>query len=221
MNSKTKKQSEDECGPANAISPKQIRKILSKINVGKNDIFYDLGSGHGRVIRTVVKHTKIKNVIGIEKDISRFCESIRISKKILTKEQKKRVEFICAKFEKYDFSDATIIYEGHEEDEKEVQMYKEKLKKRKVKIIKMDLPLIGYKPLKYVEIEKRRFYIMQYPFVSMKNKEMKWCAFVNKQNPTFKGISDYYRKVMLDYQIDDYEMRKSLRYIKTLFEKRF
>lgn len=100
-------------------------------------------------------------------------------------------------------------------------MYEEKLKKRKAKIIKMDLPLIGYKPLKCIEIEKRRFYIIQYPFVSMKNKEIEWCAFVNKQNPTFKGISDYYRNVMSNYQIDEYDTRKSLRYMKTLFEKRF
>lgn len=219
MDCLSKKQAESECGPANAILPSEIKDILDNIKINKSDVFYDLGSGHGRFVRTVVKNTKAKKAKGIESDVNRFCKSIRMAKKTLTKSQKKRVEFICSEFEKFNFSDATIIYEGHEEDCMEVPLYQKTLK-NKTKIIKMDLPLVGYKPLKVIENTNRRFYIMQFPLENMKHQRIKWCSFVNKENPTFKGVTDYYRKVLYENNIEKNEINNSIRRLRRLFNKR-
>jgi 16S rRNA A1518/A1519 N6-dimethyltransferase RsmA/KsgA/DIM1 with predicted DNA glycosylase/AP lyase activity len=63
----TKREAEDKCGPANALSPSEIKNILELAHITKRDVFYDLGSGYGRIVRIVVRKTKAKYVYGIEK----------------------------------------------------------------------------------------------------------------------------------------------------------
>jgi precorrin-6B methylase 2 len=53
--------------------------MLELAHITKRDVFYDLGSGYGRIVMTVVRKTKAKYVYGIEKDVRRFCDVIILS----------------------------------------------------------------------------------------------------------------------------------------------
>jgi predicted RNA methylase len=143
----SKQKADEECGPADAIKPKEINSMLELARVSKKDIFYDLGSGNGTIVRTVVRKTKAHRAYGIEKDARRFCEAVRIAKENLTRRQLNRIDLWRAAFTNYDFSDATIIYNGLTEDQDEIELYKKQFQGRRVKIIKTDLPLVSYKPV--------------------------------------------------------------------------
>lgn len=210
------------CGLANAILPFEIMDILTSIKIGKNDVFYDLGSGHGRFVRIFVKNTNAKSVNGIEIDADRFCKSVRIAKRSLTKEQRKRIGFICSDFEKFDFGDATIIYEGHEESMDEIPLYQRILKKNQVKIIKVHLPLLGYKPVKVIKNKKRCFYIMQYPLEKYKVRSKNvWASHVDDKFTTIEDVWKYYTRVLKDIGEDETSINESIQNMDILSKKRF
>jgi precorrin-6B methylase 2 len=86
---------QDDIGPATALSPKERSVLIDLAKIGKNDVFYDLGSGHGRLVIDVVKTTKAKKAVGIEVDYKRFCNSVRLAQRSLSKAQLKRTDFYC------------------------------------------------------------------------------------------------------------------------------
>ena len=64
--------------------------MIELVHINKKDIFYDLGSGNGRIVRTVAAKTKARYICGIEKDVTRFCDSIKIAKQKLSRQQLKK-----------------------------------------------------------------------------------------------------------------------------------
>lgn len=147
MEIKTRKQFEDEWGPADAITPTEIMVMLNWLKLKKNDVFYDLGSGYGRVVRAAIKHGKVRKAVGIEHEDDRFCRAREIAKRTMSKKELKKIDFWLGDMEDFDISDATVIYEGHEPFEED-KMYRKLLKGKKgVKIIKRHLPLVGYRPI--------------------------------------------------------------------------
>src|SRR5215207_204259 len=170
MDFPTTRQAEDESGPANALSPGEIKNMLELAHITKRDVFYDLGSGNGRIVRTVAAKTKARYVYGIEKDVTRFCDSIKIARQKLNRQQLKKIDFWCADYKKYDFQDATIIYNGLTEENEEIKTYEKVFQKKNVKIIKMDLPLVAYKPIASKFSRNARFYLMQYPLKPHKDQ---------------------------------------------------
>src|SRR2546425_2218626 len=125
---KTEKQLEYEWGPANAVTPTEIINMFRLARLRKNDVFYDLGSGHGRVIVMAVTHGKVKRAIGIEQDADRFCRSRSIAKRHLSKKRLKRVDFLCGYSDDFEISDATVVYESHYPYYDEDKLYKESFK---------------------------------------------------------------------------------------------
>lgn len=67
--------------------------MLKLVKITKKDVFYDLGSGNGRIVRTVVRRTKAQRAYGIEKDVRRFCDAVIIAKENLTRRQLNRIDF--------------------------------------------------------------------------------------------------------------------------------
>jgi len=87
-----------------------VTEILDKLNIKKNDVFYDLGSGTGRICLQVYLEKDIK-CIGIEyvKPRHEIAEkSLELLKKIYKNTRK--IKFINGDFFDTDWSDATIIY---------------------------------------------------------------------------------------------------------------
>jgi len=73
-----------------------------------NGVFYDLGSGTGKIVSHVALGSQLSKVCGIELDVIRHSKSKRHVENLsfpITKPQ-----IINGDFLNYDFSDATIIY---------------------------------------------------------------------------------------------------------------
>jgi precorrin-6B methylase 2 len=148
---------QDDIGPATALSPKERRTLIDFAKIGKNDVFYDLGSGNGRLVVDVVKKTKAKRAVGIEVDYHRFCNSVRYAQREVPK-QLDRIEFYCANYYSFDFLDATVIYEGHERASHEVETLDDILRGNKTRIITLDLPLIRCRTAKPVSYKDTQFF---------------------------------------------------------------
>lgn len=168
MENSDKKEVADKWDPANAVTPFQIRAFLNMANVGNDDVLYDLGSGHGRVARLAVTYGKVKRAIGIEHILERFCHARMLAKKDLTKRQLSKGDFWFEELDDLkstDVADATVVYYGLDPQESEDKMFRKLLRKRKVRIIRKDLPIIGYAPTASSrESSTSRFILMSYPF---------------------------------------------------------
>jgi hypothetical protein len=220
----------NECGPAKALSIDEISTMLKMAAIGKNDIFYDLGSGHGRIVREVAKKTRAKRSNGIELDVTRFCKSIsitkkEITKKLISKNQLKRIDLWRAYYEDYDFSDATIIYNGlSETDDSETDLYRDFFKKKRIKIIKIDLPLIAYRPVRIKVCKNIRFFLMNTPLQRYRvyNKEA-WARYVlpDKINATIGDVYDYYTDLLIARGFRGRVLKKSILDLKKIVSKRF
>jgi predicted RNA methylase len=126
-------------------SKKMIDVILNFADIKKNDIFYDLGSGDGRILIKAAKN-KIP-VIGVEKN--RFLNWIakRRTKKI------KNIEIIQGDIFDQDLSRATIIVAYlSRKVTLELQKKIKKEVKKGTKIILVDHPFINWKPIEEKEV---------------------------------------------------------------------
>ena len=87
-----------------------IDYIISKLNITKDDVFYDLGSGNGNVCAQFLLQTPVKKSVGIELSISRHNIAIKLQDKILQNCKDKELIYINDNISNINFSDATIIF---------------------------------------------------------------------------------------------------------------
>jgi predicted RNA methylase len=87
------------------ILPESIGKILKKIKIKDSDIFYDLGSGTGRVCFQIYLEKNIK-CIGIEYVKNRYDLSVISNNKL----ENSKITFINDDFFNINWRNATIIY---------------------------------------------------------------------------------------------------------------
>ena len=88
------------------ILPESVSLLINDIQyIDSNDVFYDLGSGTGKVCLQFINETEVKKSCGIEFDKKRYDESLNLLSKT-----NKNLQFINTNFIDYDFSDATIIF---------------------------------------------------------------------------------------------------------------
>lgn len=66
------------------IDPTSVDIIINKLKIDNNDIFYDLGSGSGKVVMQFYTNTNIKKAIGIELQTNRHDISIKAFNKLKT-----------------------------------------------------------------------------------------------------------------------------------------
>ena len=108
------------------ISNTQIKNLIDLADFKKTDVFYDLGSGRGRIIRTVSKY--VKRAIGVEAEKKYYEASRKLSLRKISQTQLKKIEFWLGEFSygddecyEYDISNATVVYNSLvEEDNSEV-----------------------------------------------------------------------------------------------------
>lgn len=86
---------------------KDLQRILRLSNVKKGDVFFELGSGDGRVSSFIAKHSQA-TIIGIERAFPLFLVS-RFRAMFLGETQK-RLHFRWNDFFKVDLSDADVIF---------------------------------------------------------------------------------------------------------------
>lgn len=206
------------------ISNTQIKNLIDLADFKKTDVFYDLGSGRGRIIRTVSKY--VKRAIGVEAEKKYYEASRKLSLRKISQTQLKKIEFWLGEFSygddecyEYDISNATVVYNSLvEEDNSEVMYYRNQLVDN-VKIIKKDLPLVGYTTIRANRNSSRCwFFLMKTPLRKYKIKsKKKWSQLVlGKENVSIDDVYNYYRKVWKRRG----EKRFDINYLKKLVKKR-
>lgn len=114
-------------GPAVLLSNAEIRTMMNLARVTKNDVFYDLGSGHGQNLIAALTEFDVKKVVGFENNRKRRKESIkRLEKwsKARSDIEKKRWQVLRYNFNKLlsgkikkeiaSLEEATVLFYGLE-----------------------------------------------------------------------------------------------------------
>lgn len=91
-----------------------LKKITDYMDINENDVFYDFGSGVGKVALQVLLTTPVKKAVGIEANSKRNDVAVKVYSQV-KKEFKelfehRQLECLQENFLKVDVSDANIIY---------------------------------------------------------------------------------------------------------------
>ncbi|MDB6064538.1 MAG: Protein containing a histone methylation motif [Pedosphaera sp.] len=94
------------------LAPNGVRKLLRWLRPGKTDVFYDLGSGVGKLVLELGMAAALKKCVGIEVAGSRWSgsQSAAMQAKKEGWIKAKRLEFRKESFLDSDLGDATILY---------------------------------------------------------------------------------------------------------------
>lgn len=194
-------QSLKEYGPGNALTQNEVNNIFRLAKPTKNDVFYDLGSGYGDLVRSFYTKTNVKRAVGLEVDYKRFLISVELTRDEFDRKLK-NIDFRCTEFQYYNFSDATIVYSGIDEvsndkqaDNVHLDIFNSLFSNNKIKIIKRDLPLIGYGYLdKIRDPNGSSFFLMQTPLKNHKiQNKTKWIEQVlGKKGKTTNDLVKYF-----------------------------
>ena len=91
-----------------------LNKVLDYLDINENDVFYDFGSGVGKVALQVMLTTPIKKAIGIEANKKRNDVAVKVysnvKKEFKELFENRQMECMNKNFLTVDVSDATIIY---------------------------------------------------------------------------------------------------------------
>lgn len=94
------------------ITTSAAQKLIDYMDLGKKDVFYDLGSGVGRLVLHTALSSNAKKIVGIELSSARH----KIAKEVLKIAQKERlvkcqnVEYWCSDILRRRLDDATFVY---------------------------------------------------------------------------------------------------------------
>ena len=90
------------------ILPKGVNEIINNISIDKNDVFFDLGCGCGKVVTQFYYQTCVKSSNGVEFSTTRFSQAQEIKEKIKITDN--RLNFYRSNFFNIDLSHGTIFY---------------------------------------------------------------------------------------------------------------
>ena len=92
------------------ILPAGVNRIINNISMDKNDVFFDLGCGCGKVVTQFYYQTCVKSSNGVEFSTTRFSQAQEIKEKIKITDN--RLNFYRSNFLKknLDLSHGTIFY---------------------------------------------------------------------------------------------------------------
>ena len=94
------------------LLPSSVSKLINHLNIDGNDVFYDFGSGTGKVVAQMYIETPVKKAVGIEISDDRYNISTQIKEKLKNEfySKHKRIKFINDNFLNVDTTDGTIFY---------------------------------------------------------------------------------------------------------------
>ncbi len=215
--------SENELGQDITLNDNEIKRIFEMVDLNESDIFYDLGSGNGEIVRQAITLKKVKKSNGIEEDYLRFLGAVVDSMSLLKRKETQRIDFWRGKFDKINFSEATVVYHGLSEEKKTVDMFNKVFKKKKnVRIIVSDIPFVGYRPVKVNRKDpKYPFFIMQTPLEEYRVEKKQWIKKVLGKKGTIKDVCSYYSKLLQDRVLEPKDRKDFMKSLRDLIEMRF
>jgi SAM-dependent methyltransferase len=205
------------------LSIAQARELIKLARFTSKDVFYDLGCATGKVVIEVVKRTGVKKAIGVDHDECQFRKAWPLACRQLPRRKLwYNIDFKLKDIQTFDYSDATILYQGTEEDKKTVREYQKRLGPKPVRIITKDLPLVGYMPARANRENKGCWlFLSEYPLTRTHNLES-WIQSVLGRPGTLEQLYRYYRsKLAMHYRDDPKYHEQSVRFLKRLIKKRF
>lgn len=195
--------------------------MLALAKVNRKDVFYDLGSGRGLVVRIAGTEFIPRKAIGVESDRRAHERARMTALRHLSKSELGRIDFWYRYLDDpdIDYSDATVVYNSLEEDEDEVVLYKRAFRKR-LRVVKKDLPFVSFEPS---SVSRRHsscwFFVMKFPLKKVRSKR-KWASLVlGKTNTTMKDVYCYYWRQLRRRKIDKPDV--GVGHLKNLVSKRF
>ena len=95
------------------ITYEGMRLLAEKLALTRDDVFYDLGSGTGKLVCYLYLTTPVKNSIGIEMVGQRHCIALGVQEELRLAgllNQRRELTFIHNNMRLEDFKGATVIY---------------------------------------------------------------------------------------------------------------
>jgi hypothetical protein len=162
---------------------------------------------------------KVKSAYGIEADPERFCRARGLAKRRLTKKELKRMDFFMDNIEDVRLKDVTVAYHGLEFDSDDVRMYRKLFGKRRVRLIRRDLPVIGYAPVDSARDSSTTwFFLMSYPLTKYRCKTKdEWARSFLGPKATIKDVFMYYETHLKRRRIID--RKEIIRNVKRLVNR--
>jgi SAM-dependent methyltransferase len=203
------------------LSAKQTSALLKVARVGRRDVFYDLGCGKGLVVRKAISEAHARRATGVEIDFDMY-ERAKVNAIVnLSKSKLKLIDFWPVSMENpdLDYSDATVVYHSLEEEEHDLEFYRENFRVKRIRLVKKDLPLVGYLPAATSrESNSCWFFVMKFPLRRAKN-ESEWCSGVlGKPDVGLKDVFGYYRRQLENRGLNS---RTSINNLRALAKTRF
>lgn len=94
------------------ITPASVDRLCAYLDMGPRDVFYDLGSGVGKLVNHVAMTVPVKRCVGIELSRSRVKAARSVLRRLRAEGRvvAARTVFRCEDLLDADLSDATVIY---------------------------------------------------------------------------------------------------------------
>ncbi len=188
-----------EFGLPSTLNENQMYNLLRFTRPTKNDIFYDLGSGYGNIVRYFAANSSVSESGGIESDHKRYLISIEKTRDEFGKKLD-NIEFWCAPFQHFNFSDATIIYYSLNEIQRNPKndnflknLFEAYFDSEKIKIILRDLPLVGFRATKlWRQKNDLSFFLMNTPLSNhIISSKSEWIEQVLQRKGTTHDLANY------------------------------
>jgi hypothetical protein len=216
------------------LNPEQIEQVIKLARIGSNDVFYDLGCASGKVVIQVVKQARVKKAIGIELKMKWYQKARVAAVDQLSKQQLKRTQFWIAPFDLeqqidtenhpyyFKMKDATVVLESIDEDNDTVDYYRTQFGRKSVRIVRKDLPLVGYASKADRSNDESWFFLMTNPLTRIRKKSEWVRSVMGTSDATIDEVYEYYADQLNERFPGAYkETRASILELKLLVNDRF
>jgi SAM-dependent methyltransferase len=92
--------------------PSALERLVEKLELGKNDVVLDLGSGIGKVVMQLAMMLPLRRVAGYELVASRHVIASGVLARARARRlvRARRVDLVCGDLMRADLADATVVY---------------------------------------------------------------------------------------------------------------
>lgn len=124
----------------------------------------------------------------------------------------------------YSYKDATVVFTSFVEDWGEINDFNngKRFDKKKLRLIKKDLPLVSFKPYRVNRDNKGCWFFMhKFPLIRAGSKEEWAVSVLRKEGSTVEDVYSYYGRQWKKRGIQKWEEKEKLRDLKRLVHLRF
>jgi hypothetical protein len=208
MNLKKQVHPPNDLGYQDFFNNRNKLKMLRLAEIKPSDVFFDLGCGDVSILIFAVKNFNIKKAIGYENNSIRYKNAL---KNVENKHLSERITIYREDIFNANLEEADVIFDMLPEDEGDFERYQTSIKNG-TRLIKHDLPLIGY----IADKIDYPFYRMTFPLRKATNKNH-WASHVlGDNNATTKDL--WWE--LFYYENEKHYSKRDINRCKRILEKR-